>query len=353
MAHSDIHFNVIGTAGHIVLDRPKALNALSAEMVQSMLAWLARWRDDKAISHIVVSSTSERAFCAGGDIRFARDLILNGDFDKADEFFRNEYLADLAIAEFGKPVIALCNGVVMGGGAGIAEAATHIVVTETTKFAMPESGIGLFPDAGASLFLGRCPSSVSRLIGMTGHVINGADCLLYGLATVMVKSARLKALEVDLLASDAASIDSVINQYKDDASAPSLPVYRQHIDYVFADDLTAEEMRGRAVDLHQLYPDNPFIKTVADALGQRCPMSIKLFCRMMAVSRDFSTAAEALALEFRLAMRVIRRPDFAEGIRAVLIDKDGAAKWSPATLEDVTELMLADVFDATDLPPLR
>ena len=154
MPQANIHFDVMNGAGLVTLDRPKALNALTVEMVTDLRQVLLGWRDDPAISHVVIASSAPRAFCAGGDIRQARETIIANGFDEADAFFLGEYLVDLAIAEFGKPIIALCDGVVMGGGAGLAEHCTHIIMSETTRFAMPETSIGLFPDVGASLFLG-------------------------------------------------------------------------------------------------------------------------------------------------------------------------------------------------------
>ena len=353
MPQADIHFEVIGSAGKILLDRPKALNAMSHEMIRALTAQLHRWRDDRTITHVVIASSAPRAFCAGGDIRFAREVILAGQHAKADQFFRDEYLGDLAVAEFGKPVIALADGVVMGGGAGLACHASHVVVTETTRFAMPESGIGLFPDAGASLFFGRCPRPVARLLGMIGHVINGADCLLLGLATAMVPSDNIAALQEALLRVDVSAVDDLISDYSADSGASSLAAHRPRIDHIFADGLSPEAIRDRAVDVAQLYPDDRFVGAVAAALTERCPMSIKVFCRMMDVARDFTLPAEALALEFQLAMRMIRRDDFVEGIRAVVVDKDQSPKWQPNRLESVDEAMLDAVFDGTGLPPLR
>jgi enoyl-CoA hydratase len=353
MPQADIHFEVVGSAGRIVLDRPKALNALSQDIIRAFTSQLNRWRDDRAITHVVIASSAPRAFCAGGDIRFAREVILAGQHAKADQFFRDEYLGDLAVAEFGKPVIALADGVVMGGGAGLACHASHVVVTETTRFAMPESGIGLFPDAGASLFFGRCPRPVARLLGMIGHGINGADCLLLGLATAMVPSDDIAALQEALLRVDASAVDDLISDYSADSGAPSLAAHRPRIDHIFADGLSPEAIRDRAGDVAQLYPDDRFVGAVAAALSARCPMSIKVFCRMMDVARDFTQPAEALALEFQLAMRMIRRDDFVEGIRAVVVDKDQSPKWQPDRLEAIDAAMLDAVFDGTGLPPLR
>ena len=199
MPLSDIHFEQIAAAGLITLDRPEALNALSIEMVTALRAQFTHWADDPSVTHVILCSSSPRAFCAGGDIKYARQLALSDDPDGtifgAAPYFRAEYLADIALIQCDKPVIALCDGIVMGGGAGLAQHSQHIVMTENTRFAMPETAIGLFPDVGASLFLGRCPTPVARLLGMHGHRLGAADCLLLGLATAQVPSTSLAALK--------------------------------------------------------------------------------------------------------------------------------------------------------------
>jgi len=352
MAQTHIHNDVNGVAGLIMLDRPKALNALSAEMVAEMLAILIGWRDDPSIGHVVIASSSTRAFCAGGDIRQARDTILAGGVDQADAFFRDEYLVDLAIAEFGKPIIALCDGVVMGGGAGIAEHCSHIIMTETTRFAMPETSIGLFPDVGASLFLGRCPLPVARLLGMTGYIIQGADCLMLGLATSMVQSVDIDAVKAALLACATADIDDVIRHFETDPGVPTLNHHMPVINHVFAGDVTPEEMQERARDLAQLRPNDKLVQHLNEAFVSRCPVSIKLFWRLLHEADHITTVKEALSLDFHLAMRMIRRTDYVEGVRAVLVDRDNAPKWSPERLQLVAKSLLDDLFNEDGLPPL-
>ena len=234
MPQAHIHFDVINGAGLVTLDRPKALNALTVEMVIDLRQALLDWRDDPAISHVVIASSAPRAFCAGGDIKQVRETIIASGFGEADAFFRGEYMVDLAIAEFGKPIIALCDGVVMGGGAGLAEHCSHIIMSEATRFAMPETSIGLFPDVGASLFLGRCPLPVARLLGMTGYIIHGADCMMLGLATSMVPSDHMAGLKQALLDCTATEIDQVIAGFKMDPGVPALNHQMPVIDRILA-----------------------------------------------------------------------------------------------------------------------
>ena len=329
------------------------MNALSLDMTAALLTQLAKWRSDAAISHVVIASTSPWAFCAGGDVRYAREMILAGDYDAVDVFFKSEYQADLALDEFGKPVIALCDGVVMGGGAGIAQHCSHIIVTETTRFAMPESSIGLFPDVGASLFLGRCPTPVARLLGMVGHIINGADCLVLGLATTLVETAAMPPLMTALLACDGTDIDDLTSSYRCDLGPAPLQAHIPQINHIFADGITPVEMHQRARDLASLRPHDKFVAAVLEAFDNRCPMSMMLFWRLLDVADGFTTPSEAIALDYHLAMRMTRRADFIEGIRALLVDKDHQPKWSPTCLSEVDAVLLNDVFDEEGLPPLR
>ena len=352
MPQVHIHFEVINDAGLVTLDRPKALNALTVEMVTVLRQVLLDWRDDSAISHVVIASSAPRAFCAGGDIRQARESIIANGFDEADAFFRGEYLVDLAIAEFGKPIIALCDGVVMGGGAGLAEHCSHIIMSEATRFAMPETSIGLFPDVGASLFLGRCPLPVARLLGMTGYIIQGADCMMLGLATSMVASAQLAELKQSLLDCTASEIDQVIAEFKMDPGVPALNHHIPVIDHIFGGDVNPEQMQKRAEDLALMRPNDKLVSHVLTAFATRCPVSIKLFWRLLQMADGITDIGAALKLDYHLAMRMIRRADYIEGVRAVLVDRDNSPKWSPNSLALVDNALLDALFNEDGSPPL-
>ena len=353
MPQAHIHFDVINCAGLVTLDRPKALNALTVEMVTDLRQTLLGWRYDPAISHAVIASSAPRAFGAGGDIRQARETIIANGFDGADAFFRGEYLVDLAIAEFGKPIIALCNGVVMGGGAGLAEHCTHIIMSETTRFAMPETSIGLFPDVGASLFLGRCPLPVARLLGMTGYIINGADCIMLGLATSMVASERMAELKQSLLDCAGSEIDQIIAEFKMDPGMPAINHHMSAINHIFSGDATPEQMQERAEDLALMRPNDKLVGHVVTAFATLCPVSIKLFWRLLQMADGITDICAALTLDYHLAMRMIRRADYIEGVRAVLVDRDNAPKWSPNSLKLVDKALLDALFDKDGLPLLR
>lgn len=351
MRQNHITFSIHGRAGLVLLDRPRTLNALSAEMADALRQQLEIWAVDSAISHVVIAGSEPRAFCAGGDVRDLHAIAARGEFELMKSHFRAEYGAHLAVYEFPKPVISLADGVTMGGGAGLMQCSTHAIVSDKTRFAMPESAIGLFPDAGASVFLGRCPRPVALLLGLTGHIIGAADCLMLGLANVMVPADSMAALRRALLDCDSADIDSVIDGFRADPGVPPLQAQRATIHHVFAgQDLAA--MRDRAGDLARLKGDS-FAETIHAAISTRCPMSMHVFARLLDMEPQIADIAAALALDYHLAIRMTERPDFREGVRAVLIDKSDDASWTPASLEDVTPLMIDAVFDSAGLPPLR
>jgi enoyl-CoA hydratase len=352
MPQAHIHFDVINGTGLVTLDRPEALNALTIKMVTDLRQILLGWRDNPAISHVVIASSTPRAFCAGGDIRQVRETIIASGFGEADAFFRGEYMVDLVIAEFGKPIIALCDGVVMGGGAGLAEHCSHIIMSEATRFAMPETSIGLFPDVGASLFLGRCPLPVARLLGMTGYIIQGADCMMLGLATSMVASAQLAELKQSLIECTTSEIDQVISEFKMDPGVPALNHYIPVIEHIFGGDVNPEQMQERAQDLALMRPNDKLVSHVLTAFATRCPVSIKLFWRLLQMADGITDIGAALTLDYHIAMRMIRRADYIEGVRAVLVDRDNAPKWSPNSLALVDKVLLDALFDEDGSPPL-
>ena len=348
-----MHHDVVGASGVVTLNRPHALNALNNDMVWSLYEIFTHWKNDPAVGHVVLSSSSSRAFCAGGDIRQVRESILDGDSHAAEQFFQGEYLADLAIAEFSKPIIVLCDGLVMGGGAGLAQHSSHIIMTETTKFAMPETRIGLFPDVGASLFLGRCPVSVARLLGMTGYIVDGASCIMLGLASAMVPSQNIKYLKQALIRCETDEIDKIIASYQIDPGLPGLSQHMTSISYIFGGEETPEDMQERAQELLCLRPNDTFLKQIVTAFAEGCPFSVKLFWRLLQVAENFTTVDAAISLDYHLALRMIRRPDFVEGVRALLVDKDKAPTWSPNRLDLVDNGLLEEVFNEDELSPLR
>ena len=353
MPQTHIHCYVVGVAGVVVINRPSALNALNNGMVWLLFDIFNRWKHDSSIGHVIICSSNSKSFCAGGDIVEASKSILAGHLVAADRFFQGEYLVDLAIAEFGKPIIALCDGLVMGGGAGISQHSSHIVMTETTQFAMPESCIGFFPDVGASYFLRSCPIPVARLLGMTGFVADGATCATLGLANYLVPSKEIETLKNALMSCETDQIDRVIISHQVDLGLSKLSQNIESINYIFDSDLKPEHMQNRALELHSMRPSDQFVKDVVVAFAFRCPYSMKLFWRLLQFAERFSSPEEAITFDYHLALWMIRRPDFVEGVRAQLVDKDKVPKWIPDSLEMVDEDLLEEVFKKVNLPRLR
>jgi len=353
MTDDNIHFYVTNNVGLIVLDRPNMLNAISLKMARSIREIMNRWKHKSDLTHVVISSSSKKAFCAGGDVRYAYLKAQAEDFEATDLFFKTEYLMDLSIVEVRKPVIALCPGIVMGGGAGIAQHATYTIMTESTKFAMPESSIGLFPDAGASLFFGRCPPSVKLLLGITGFIIGAADCFALGLSTATVRDRAIEELKRDLIDCAPSEIFEVIRKYQIDVEESLMKVQSQKVDEIFESGLSVEEMQARAKQCLRQNPDDKLFRFVDMAFSHRCPMSMKVFARLVEESVNFTTPQEALNFDFFLAKKMTRRSDFLEGVRALLIDKDNSPQWSPSKLSEVSDDMIEKVFDKACLSPLR
>ena len=347
----DIFIRKSGYIGHITLNRPDVLNSLTYSMILSIEKALIEWETDENIALIIIDAEGDRAFCAGGDIRDLYNMAVAGEHDRIAVCFRAEYMAHMAVCEFPKPLLSLANGIVMGGGAGLMQAGSHAIVSDTTRFAMPESAIGLYPDAGASVFIGRCPRSLALYLGMTGKIIGAADCLMLGLANAMVPSADVTALKDALLACSVDEIDDVVTRYRSDPGPAPLQAGRTEIDYIFAGDEPAV-MRDRAGDMARL-KESRLAEEVHTALTTRCPMTSHVFMRLIDGDHGITDMPSALMLDYHLAIRMTRRTDFMEGVRAVIIEKSNDAVWQPARLEDVTSQDVDEVFDRSGLPALR
>lgn len=330
---SEIHFREDGPVGRITLDRPKALNALSHAMCADMLAQLGRWRDAPHITYVIIEAVPGRAFCAGGDIRAVCELGERGD-PRALEFFATEYRLNAAIKHFPKPIVALIDGIVMGGGAGISVHGKYRVVTEKALFAMPETAIGFFPDVGGSYFLSRCPGSIGMYLGLTGARLHAADMVYAGLATHFVPAVHLGEVAACLAAGGDA--DSLLAKLKDDPGPPPLAQHRAAIDRAFCAPCV------EAI-LEALSREGGWGARQAEQLGQRSPTSLKIVHRQInqAMRLDFDAC---LRMEFRIAAEVLKGHDFYEGVRAVLIEKGRPPKWRPGELDKVSETQIARHF---------
>ncbi len=320
--------------GHITLNRPAALNALTHEMCAAIFAALEEWARDDAVHAVLIDAVPGRAFCAGGDIRSIYRLGRE-DIAQAEAYFATEYRLNAAVRHYAKPYVALLNGMTMGGGAGLSVHGSHRVVSEHASFAMPETGIGLYPDIGGTWFLSRLPGETGVWLGLTGTHIGPADMLSLGLATDFVPAAEMAQVAPRLAAGEPA--DAVIAaRARRIAEPPQFAARRGEIDQAFAAS-SVEEILAR------LHAGSDWAKEVAGAIGTRSPASLKLTLRALREARklDFD---DCMRMEYRLTLRVLRGHDLYEGVRALLIDRDQHPRWQPDSLAAVTDPMIDAYF---------
>ena len=324
-----------GRVGRLKLDRQRALNALDLPMIRFMQRTLDLWRDDAAVEAVVVEGEG-RAFCAGGDIRAVRGHVLERDYDEAERFFAEEYALNGAIAVFPKPYVSLINGICMGGGLGISVHGTHRVVTEAAIMAMPETAIGLAPDIGASFFLPRLPGFLGTYLGLCGARLQGPDIVHAGLGTAFVPAAHLPALSAALAQEGTDAIARFAAPLPPFTLLPDLVA----IERCFSAD-SVTEIVGRL--------DAEATAWSQSVLADLASMSPSSLCWSLASLRAGAhrDLAACLAAELALVTRIIRLPDFAEGVRAMVIDKDRAPRWRPARLEDVDPGLIAELVPPT------
>jgi enoyl-CoA hydratase/carnithine racemase len=332
--------------GFITLQRATALNSLSLEMVRALTSALLNWRDDANIVAVVIQSSSEKAFCAGGDIRFFYQKGISTVADGSaliEDFFNEEYALNHLIHHYPKPFIALLDGVVMGGGMGIAQAgpAARIrIVTERTKMAMPEVAIGLFPDVGGSYFLSRAPGEVGTYLGVTGQTISAADAIYAGLADLFVPSAELPALHALLAVTPGKDLRAAITAVGVAADLTQCPLAlsRAAIDTHFAHDSVAEILQSLATD------SSEFASKTLAAMQKRSPLMMCVTLAQIRRGADLSVG-DCLRMERTMVRRCFEHGEVIEGVRALVIDKDHAPRWNPARLELVTTEMVEAFFE--------
>lgn len=334
----EIIFSVEGGIGHVLLNRPKALNALTHGMCTALHAQLDAWGADDAIEAVVIEGAGDKGFCAGGDIRALHESGRDGT-DYWRHFYGDEYRLNAAIFHFDKPYIALIDGIVMGGGVGVSEHGSHRIATERTLYAMPETGIGLVPDVGGSYFLPRLPDHMGLYLGLTGARLKAADCVHSGVADAFISSDKLDALKADLCATHIADVDDVdriIDKYKGDPGPAPLADVAEEIDQHFAHHSVEEIVEA-------LNSGSDWARKTAAVMATKSPTSLKLAFRQIheGAGLDFN---DGLRMEFRLVSRIMQAHDFFEGVRAVILDKDNAPNWQPASLEGVTDVMVDSYF---------
>jgi enoyl-CoA hydratase len=323
-----------GAAGTILLNRPRALNALDFPMIEALAAAIAGFRADPAVRLLVLEGAGGRAFCAGGDVRRIRELSLAGDAAGVEAFFAGEYGVNGAIAAFPRPWISLIDGVCMGGGIGLSVHGSHRVVTEHALLAMPETAISLFPDVGTSYVLPRLPGALGPWLALTGARLKGAEAVEAGLATHLVPRERLAALREALLSGDAA----VVDRFAEPVPPGPIAAQRPAIDRCFG----APTIQGILAALEKEGTD--WAREQIAILRRMSPTS--LAASLALLQRGAKQDLQAcLATELALTRRITRHPDFIEGVRAVLVDKDNAPRWTPPSVEELDPAAIEAMFE--------
>lgn len=346
-AEGDMTFEVRQNAGVITLTRPKALNAITDKMVIAIDKALDAWEDDAQVHHIVLKAEG-RAFSAGGDLLELYDMAKSGHLHF--DFFRDEYSLNARLGLFPKPIVALINGIIMGGGVGVAVHGKYRVMSENAVFAMPEVGIGFFPDVGGSHFLPRLPNHVGRYLALTGARIRAADALACGIATHYVAADNLDALEAALCADGDAG--AVLERFDDRQTMPEGKLDQAEIKRLFSGGSVKEIMQ----DLQAA--DSEFARTALEAMQAKSPTSMSVAYRQLEEGRTKDLAA-CMRMEFRILVRMLRGHEFTEGIRAVIVDKDNSPIWHPQTIKEVTQAQVDSYFEPlgedelTDMPGAR
>lgn len=341
----DIIVKIQNGFGHLRLNRPKALNALSYDMLMAMDRALGEWMNDDGVHGVIVSAEGEKAFCAGGDIRKLYEMGKAGEFEGLRRFYRDEYILNSKIFHYRKPYIALMDGIVMGGGAGVSVLGRHRIVTESTLFAMPETGIGFFPDVGGSYFLPRCPGHIGMYLALTGERLGPADMLYCGLADYFVPRGRLEnltALVEQEQPRDPFTLGQIIRRVSEDAGASAVAALRPRIDHHFRHD-SVEAILDSLENAHLYWESFDWERRMIALLRARSPIALKATFHLMRQGRALGFQ-DCLKMEWALAARFSQLPDLYEGIRAVIIDKDRNPKWTHERLEDVGDDAVTALF---------
>lgn len=325
-----------GMAGVISLNRPKAIHALTLDMCQAMMRALAKWASDPEVKVVLIDHAEGRGFCSGGDINLLRRSALEDGGAAGRHFFFDEYRLNHQLFAYEKPVVAFMDGITMGGGVGISQPAKYRVATEHTRFAMPETGIGLFPDVGGGWFLSRLDGRIGQFLALTGARFDGAECLWAGLATHYLPSEALPEAKQRIAAGHEAG--GVLSALAVTPPEPKIAAHDAAIRKHFAFDRLEDILASLDGD------DSDWAVRELATLRTKSPQACKVSLRQLAESMKLETFAQNMAMEYRIGSRMLTLPDFAEGVRAVIVDKDHAPKWNPVTPEGVTEDTLDAIF---------
>ena len=333
---SEIITSIEGHAGRIRLNRPKAIHALTTAMCAAILEQIEAWRTEDRVHAVLIDHAEGRGFCAGGDIRM---LAESGAKDGAEAraFFHTEYRMNERLFTYVKPTVAFMDGITMGGGVGISLPCKFRVATENTRFAMPETGIGLFPDVGGGWYLSRLPGRTGQFLALTGARIDGAECLFLGLSTHYLPSSTLDEVKAKI-AADPSAIEAILDAFSEEPPHARIEENVEAIDRLFASD-TLEDIYAALEE-----DGSDWAKKELATLKSKSPQTMKVALRLLKEGAHMHVFADEMRQEFAVGAHVVQRHDFLEGVRAVIVDKDNAPRWDPATPEGVTEHMLDTIF---------
>ena len=333
----DVVVSVEGGVGRIRLNRPKAIHALTTDMCDAMSAALLGWIDDPAVEVVLIDHAEGRGFCAGGDVvMLARSG--NEDGEQAKRFFFAEYRLNHLMFTYPKPTIAIMDGITMGGGVGISQPCDFRIATENTRLAMPETGIGLFPDVGGGWYLSRLPGRVGQFMALTGARLDGAECHYLNLATHFVEQSGLADL-VDRILTAPGRAKGAIGAASTPVPEAKIEQNLPQITRLFVSDRLEDVLAALEED------GGDWAQSELATLSSKSPLSCKVSLRLLAEGANRASFADEMRAEYALATRVVRTHDFREGVRALLIDKTGDPQWDPATPEEVTDEMLDVLFE--------
>ena len=332
----DLIIKQTGRIGHISLNRPKVIHSLNMAMCDGMIEALLEWRDDDSVEAVIIDHSEGRGFCAGGDIAM---LQASGKTDGKEgrAFFYREYQLNHLLFEYPKPVVAFMDGITMGGGVGISQPAKFRVATENTRFAMPETGIGLFPDVGGGWYLPRLQGRLGQFLALTGARLDGAECKEIGLATHYVPSDKLDEAK-ERIAENPDRIEGILGTLADVPAEARIVNNLDKIDKFFASDVYEEILAALEAD------DSEWAAKERDTLGTKSPQTCKVALRQLKEGGAMTSFADEMRNEYRIGYHVLVMHDFIEGVRALIVDKDNDPKWNPATPAEVSDAWIDEIF---------
>jgi enoyl-CoA hydratase len=333
---SDVLTPTDGKTGRLRLNRAKAIHALTRDMCSTMIAALLQWREDPAVQAVMLDHGEGRGFCAGGDVvMLARSGA--GDGSEARAFFFEEYRLNHLLFTYAKPTVAFMDGITMGGGVGISQPCRYRVATENTRFAMPETAIGLFPDVGGGWYLPRLPGRVGPFLALTGARLDGSECFHLGLATHYIPSLALDDLKARI-AAEPERLETLLDEAGAPPPEPRIAANRERIDRLFASDDYEAVLAALEAD------GGDWARRELETLRGKSPQACKVSLRLLYDGGLMASFADEMRQEYAVASRVVQRHDFVEGVRALLVDKDNRPRWQPPTPEAVTDHLIDTIF---------